>query len=120
MPENCLDFTGDIDLTERMNQIYHSEFFIGLPSGLSWLSWALNKPTVLISGFSYPYTEFETPYRVQNTNVCTGCWNDDLFDRGNWKWCPKPDKKELFECTKSITPDMVMKMIDILIKNKNV
>lgn len=119
IPQNSLDFTGDIDLTERMNQIYHSEFFIGLPSGLSWLSWALNKPTILISGFSYPYTEFETPYRVHNPNVCTGCWNDSLFDRGNWKWCPKSDKKELFECTKSITPDMVMNNIDMLIKNEN-
>ena len=72
MPSNALDFTGDKPLVDRMNQIYHSEFFIGLPSGLSWLAWAVKKPVVLISGFSYPYTEIDTPDRVQNHSVCTG------------------------------------------------
>lgn len=118
MPSNALDFTGDHPLKERINQLHHCEFFIGLPSGLSWLAWAVGVPTVLISGFSYPYTEFKTPYRVQNHNVCTGCWNDELFDKGDWMWCPKPNKKELFECTKSITPEMVIKVIDRLIKDK--
>jgi len=119
MPENALDFTGNKPLQERINQIYNSSFFIGLPSGLSWLAWAVNVPVVLISGFSYPYTEFQTPYRVQNHEVCTGCWNDCTFDRSDWKWCPKSDKKENFECTKSITPDMVISTINRLIKDKN-
>lgn len=119
MPENALDFTGEKPLEDRMNQIYYSDFFIGLPSGLSWLSWALNKPTILISGFSYPFTEFQTPYRVQNADVCNGCWNDEFFDKGNWKWCPKPNKKELFECTKSVTPEMVIQTINLLIKREN-
>lgn len=119
MPTNALDFTGDMSLLERMNQIHHSEFFIGLPSGLSWLAWAVGVPVVLISGFSDPYTEFKTPYRVQNYDVCTSCWNDCNFDRNDWKWCPKPDKKELFECTKSITPEMVINTIEKLIKDKN-
>lgn len=119
IPENCIDMTGDLPLTERINQLYHCDFFIGLPSGLSWLSWAVKKPTILISGFSYPYTEFTTPYRVQNLEVCSGCWNDNYFDRGNWSWCPKPNKKEIFECTKSITPKMVITTIDKLIKDNN-
>lgn len=120
MPSNALDFTGDKPLEERMNEIHHSEFFIGLPSGLSWLAWAVKKPVVLISGFSYPYTEFETPYRVQNHSVCTGCWNDELFDKGDWNWCPKTDKKELFECTKYITPKMVIDTIDQLLVEQNI
>jgi autotransporter strand-loop-strand O-heptosyltransferase len=119
IPKNALDFTGNKPLEDRINQIYHSSFFIGLPSGLSWLAWSVGVPVVLISGFSYPYTEFKTQYRVQNHKVCTGCWNDDLFDKGNWKWCPKPDKKELFECTKSITPEMVIETVNRLIKDKN-
>lgn len=119
IPSNAIDLTGDKPLSDRMNQIYHSSFFIGLPSGLSWLSWALEKPTILISGFSYDYTEFETLYRVQNKNVCTGCWNDNYFDRGDWMWCPKSEKKEIFECTKSITPQMVIETIDRLIKDNN-
>jgi len=119
IPSNALNYTGDKPLVDRMNQIYHSEFFIGLPSGLSWLAWAIKKPVVLISGFSYPYTEFDTPYRVQNHSVCTGCWNDSLFDKGDWKWCPKSDKKEEFECTKEITPKMVIDVIDqLLIEQK--
>ena len=120
MPSNALDYTGDKPLVDRMNQIYHSEFFIGLPSGLSWLAWAVKKPVVLISGFSYPYAEFETPYRVQNHSVCTGCWNDSLFDKGNWKWCPKSDKKEEFECTKEITPKMVIDVIDQLLVEQKI
>lgn len=118
IPDNALDFTGEFPLKERMNQIHHSDFFIGLPSGLSWLAWSIGVPTVLISGFSHPYTEFKTPYRVQNHSVCTGCWNDEMFDKSDWKWCPKPNKKELFECTKSITPEMVIKVINRLIKDK--
>ena len=120
MPSNALDYTGDKPLEDRMNQIYHSEFFIGLPSGLSWLAWAVKKPVVLISGFSYPYTEFETPYRVQNHSVCTGCWNGSLFDKGDWKWCPKSDKREEFECTKQITPKMVIDVIDQLLIEQNI
>ena len=119
IPSNAINLTGDLSLNDRMNQIYHSAFFIGLPSGLSWLSWALGKPTIMISGFSYDYTEFETPYRVQNKDVCIGCWNDNYFDRSNWMWCPKPDKKEIFECTKSITPQMVIDTINRLIKDEN-
>jgi hypothetical protein len=83
------------------------------------MSWALEKPTIMISGFSYDYTEFETPYRVQNKNVCIGCWNDSYFDRGNWMWCPKSEKQEMFECTKTITPKMVTETIDRLIKDYN-
>ena len=120
MPSNALDYTGDKPLVDRMNQIHHSEFFIGLPSGLSWLAWAVKKPVVLISGFSYPYAEFETPYRVQNHSVCTGCWNDSLFDKGDWKWCPKSDKREEFECTKQITPKMVIDVIDQLLIEQNI
>ena len=119
IPKNAIDLTGNNPLQDRMNQIFHSSFFIGLPSGLSWLSWALEKPTIMISGFSYDYTEFETPYRVQNKNVCIGCWNDNYFDRGNWMWCPKSEKQEMFECTKTITPNMVTETIDRLIKDYN-
>lgn len=116
MPSNALDFTGDHPLEKRMNEIYHSEFFIGLPSGLSWLAWAVKKPVVLISGFSYPYTEFDTPYRVQNHSVCTGCWNDELFDKGDWNWCPKhKDTDRQFECHRKINSNTVIQKIKSLL-----
>jgi hypothetical protein len=43
---------------EVFNYLYHSEFLIGLSSGLAWCNWALNKKTVMISGFSEAFNEF--------------------------------------------------------------
>ena len=114
MPDGAVDKTGDFTLEERMNQIYHSEFCIGLSSGLSWLAWAVKKPVVLISGFTESFNEFENPYRVINKNVCHGCWNDlnCEFDKGDWAWCPR---NKDFECTKQIYAEDVIKMIDKII-----
>jgi autotransporter strand-loop-strand O-heptosyltransferase len=114
VPEGAIDKTGDLPLELRMAQIFNAEFFIGLGSGLSWLAWALNKPVVLISGFSKPLAEFSTPYRIINENVCNGCWNDSsqTFDRSNWLWCPR---NKDFECTKTITTEMVIEKINSLL-----
>lgn len=91
-----------------------AEFYVGLGSGPSWLAWALDLPVVMISGFSEPFTEFPNPYRVINNSVCHGCFSDSRipFDRG-WEWAPCIDRgaKEVYECTKSITPAMVMRKI---------
>jgi autotransporter strand-loop-strand O-heptosyltransferase len=87
------------------------EFFMGIGSGLSWLSWSLNIPTVLISGFSTPISEFEgdNVIRIFNNNVCNGCFNRHKFDPGDWNWCPDYKGTERqFECTKSITGKMVI------------
>ncbi len=115
IPEGCIDKTGDVDIQERITDIINCDFFIGLSSGLSWLAWALNKPVVMISGFSNPSSEFFTPYRVFNENVCNSCWNDEncKFDRNDWLWCPR---NKNFECSKNITPKMVEKKIDMLIE----
>ena len=92
------------------------EFFIGLGSGLSWLAWALEKPVVLISGFSEPYSEFQIDCeRVHNSDVCNSCYNRHTFDPGKWDWCP--DEND-FICTKSITPEMVKNAINNVIKRK--
>lgn len=114
IPKGAIDKTGDFPLNLRMSQIYNSEFFIGLGSGLSWLAWALNKPTVLISGFSKPFAEFETPYRIINESVCNGCWNDPSlkFDKADWMWCPR---NKNFECSSKITPEMVIEKINTLL-----
>ena len=72
--------------------LYNCEFYIGLSSGVSWLSWALNKPSILISGMSLEKNEFFTPFRITNKSVCHGCWNkiniDYQFDKKDWYWCP--------------------------------
>lgn len=116
-PCNAEDFTGfgeGKNLQDRAAMIHHADFFIGLGSGLSWLSWALHKPTVLISGFSLPYCEFYTPYRVINTNVCHGCFNDPkyVFDNSECFWCPRhqTDNQHMI-CSLTITPEMVINAI---------
>ncbi len=69
------DFTGDIPLVERASLIKGASFFIGMSSGLSWLAWACRVPVILLSGFTEPWHEFHTPYRVLNWHACHGCWN---------------------------------------------
>jgi len=45
---------------------------------------------------------------VHNFDVCNGCFNKYVFDRGDWNWCPKhKNTNRQFECTKNITPEMV-------------
>lgn len=117
MPPGVIDKTGEVSLETRIEQLSGAEFFIGLGSGLSWLAWATGIPVVLISGFSKPWAEFFTPYRVINESVCNGCWNDTayVFDKSSWNWCPR--NKE-FECTKQITPRSVIEKIDKIINTK--
>jgi len=116
MPTNCINKTGDLPLQDRINDLMHCEFFIGLSSGLSWLAWACNKPVVMISGFTDVWNEFHTKYRVINKNVCNSCWNDVniKFDPSNWLWCPR---NKDFECSKEITFEMVKEKIDQCIED---
>ena len=111
IPVESINKTGDFPLSERINDLYFCDFFIGLGSGLSWLAWMVEKPVVLISGFSDPKSEFFTPYRVHNKSVCNSCWNDInfIFDAKKWDWCPR--NKE-FECSSMITFEMVKEKID--------
>ena len=108
----------DDSMENTMNVIYHSEFVIGLSSGLSWLSWALNKHVVMISNFTEPDHEFTINCtRITNLSVCNGCWNNPnfKFDKGDWYWCPVHKGTERqFECHKSITADMVINQIQHL------
>lgn len=114
IPYGAENFTGDLPLQERIDLIKDSDMFIGLSSGLSWLAWCCRVPVILVSGFTDPVNEFETPYRVQNASVCHGCWNDMRcdFNHFDFLWCPrKKDAKDKFECTKAITPKMVIDRI---------
>ena len=101
-------------IEDVMRELKSSYAFIGIGSGLSWLSWALNVPTVLISGFSYKWAEMEDCVRVgAPKGKCEGCFNRFRLDPGDWNWCPdhKGTDKQ-FECTKSITGQMVIKELE--------
>ena len=99
---------GPIELV--MDELKKSKAFIGIGSGLSWLSWSLDTPTVLISGFSYDWAEMQDCVRITTPKgKCEGCFNRLRLNAGDWNWCPDHKGTERqFECTKSITSEMVI------------
>jgi len=103
---------GPLELV--MDEMKKSKAFIGIGSGLSWLSWALDVPTVLISGFSYEWAEMQDCIRIAAPKgKCEGCFNRLRLDPGDWNWCPDHKGTERqFECTKSITSEMVIKELE--------
>jgi autotransporter strand-loop-strand O-heptosyltransferase len=110
IPHGAEDETGDRPLVERARWLKHAEFFVGLSSGLSWLAWASGTPVVMVSGFTHPTNEFNTPYRVINYHTCNSCWNDvrHRFDHKDFLWCPRhKDTPRQFECTRLITSEHV-------------
>jgi len=114
-----IDKTGNHPLSERANDMMNAKAFIGIGSGLSWLAWALETPVVMISGFSEPYSEFEDCERITAPkDKCSGCFNRIRLNAGDWEWCPDhKDTDRMFECTKSITPNIVINAIDRQLKN---
>ena len=117
VPEGAEDFTGALPLQERIDLISQGDFFIGLSSGLSWLAWAAGVPVVMISGFTLPFNEFHTPYRMINYHLCNGCWNDLSlrFDLKDFYACPRHKGTErAYECTRLLTSGQVCRAIDRL------
>lgn len=111
--KNIVLRNGSYDLNDRMWYLKHCEFFIGLPSGLSWLNWAVGKKTVMIGGFSEDWFEYqEDNIRVKNYNSCTGCFNSpehsDKLCCFHETLCPE---NKNFECSRKISPKMVMEKI---------
>ena len=106
---NVKGYHGFDDINVSLNHILESRLFIGLSSGLSWLSWAYDVPVVMISGFTKEHNEFEC-FRVINKNVCNGCFN--LFPNITTK-CPVfLNTERENECHKKITPKMVIEQIN--------
>lgn len=72
--KNVIDRSGNYALKERMFDIYHGEFHLGVSSGLSWLAWAMGKHVVMISDVTPKWHEFEN-------DVTRLCANDlDVVD----------------------------------------
>ena len=108
-------------LLEAVNIINHSEFYIGLSSGLSWVAHALGKKVVMISNFTEDWNEFDLSLndyiRITNKSVCHGCWNkinvEYTFDKHDWYWCPlHKNTDRQFECHKSISVNDVVEQIN--------
>lgn len=115
VPNRSLKKLG-MSFNDILNYINHSEMFIGLSSGLSWISQGLNKPTVIISNVTSKDNEYvnDKTLRIYNENVCHGCFHKYPFNASDWLWCPvyRNDESRRFICTKSITPESVMEKIE--------
>jgi autotransporter strand-loop-strand O-heptosyltransferase len=110
--DNCEQIINH-NIYDTMALIDHSEFFIGLGSGVSWLAWALGKQVVMINNFAEEDHEFGC-IRITNKNVCNGCWNNRnfKFDK-SWDWCPIwKDTPRQFECQKSILAQDVISQLE--------
>lgn len=97
-----------------INELQKSEVFIGIGSGLSWVSWATKTPTILISGFSEGFAEMNLDtIRITSPNgKCSGCFNRYKLDAGDWNWCPDHKGTDRqFECSKSIGYKDVIKQL---------
>lgn len=113
--KNVIDKTGNYPIEDRMVDLKYADAFIGVGSGLSWLSWSVGTPTILISGFSLPYSEFTDCERIFNydSNICTGCFNKHWLNPGDWEWCPEhKNTYKQFECTKTIKPSRVIESLN--------
>lgn len=106
-------------LEDVQKYLLHCEFFVGLPSGVSWLAWGMNKKVAMISGFSYPWCEFTDKININpENNICQGCfnWKQQIFDK-TWEFCPKhKNTSDEYICTKSITPEQVLEKIQPLLQ----
>jgi autotransporter strand-loop-strand O-heptosyltransferase len=109
---NNLTEVLDKSLPSVMNYLHHAEFYIGLSSGISWLSFAMRKKVFMIANFSTKDHEFQTDcIRITDESVCHGCWNNPMFkfDKSSWKYCPEhEDTPQAFECHKSISAQRVI------------
>jgi autotransporter strand-loop-strand O-heptosyltransferase len=107
-------------LENVIKELESCQFFVGIGSGLSWLSWMTNTPTLIISGFSESYTETQQNTYYANTpeGKCKGCFNMERLNPGDWNWCPyHKGTDRQFECSKSIDPWDVIKIINQIMKN---
>jgi autotransporter strand-loop-strand O-heptosyltransferase len=93
-----------------IDELMTSAAFVGLGSGLTWLSWATGTPTVLVSGFSEDYTEMQGISRVGAPGgKCSGCFNSHRLDPSDWNWCPvNKGSNRQFECSKTISSESVI------------
>ena len=107
-------------LLDVIKIMQESELFIGISSGLSWLSWGADVPTMIISGFTDEFTEpTQGVTRIINKTVCNSCWSNFDFDAGDWNWCPMfKNTPNQFECSKSITSESVITQINSILFKK--
>ena len=114
-----IDKTGpEYSFEDRFVDLKHAKLVIGGSSGLAWISWALNTPTLIITGHSeYTLEPTSIPKVYTPSGCCSGCHSTQKLDGADWEWCPfHKGTNRHFECTKSITPDLVAQEISRILQ----
>lgn len=118
---NVTDCTG-LDLLQVCDLIYSSSVYIGVSSGLAWLSWCLGTPVIMISGHTKSYFEFNSNIVRMgplDDNICFGCYNDNNLEI-KWEdiWCPHyKGTYRQHECTYTISDADVINAVKYTLKN---
>lgn len=121
------------NIFDAINLIENADFFVGLSSGNSWLSWALDKKVVMIGGLIDPSYEFHEDRYLAYTpeGKCHGCFtNTNYMWTRSPLWCPLEAKfqgKQMtnrfhnvdnaYECVKTIAPELVKKAVNQVIED---
>lgn len=127
--EEKTDLIGVVTLKDKnidlsIQYIFHSDFCIGVSTGLSWLAFALKKKAILISGITKFWNEFQDNcvHIGPQSHICNSCFNNPDFifgekEKGNWNLCfAHENTSKQFECTKTIKPEKVTQEINRLIE----
>jgi autotransporter strand-loop-strand O-heptosyltransferase len=114
--KHVIDKTGNLSLLDRVNDLTHAEFFIGLSSGLSWLAHNCKKFVFMLIGPIASWHEFETNvHKIYNHECdCLSCANNPEIP-WNYGNCPLPEKN--YECTRYLEPGQVITEIEQKIRN---
>jgi autotransporter strand-loop-strand O-heptosyltransferase len=106
------------DLEYVIKELRDSVAFVGLGSGLSWLSWAVGTQTIIIDGYSGGTSYSKNCIHISPPpNKCQGCIHKYKFNKADWYFCPEHRNTDRqFECTKSITADMVIDKLKEIIQ----
>ena len=115
IPKGVIDKTGNIPLTERMVTLKYADFLISISSGLSWLSWSVGTPVIMVSSFTKPFNEFQSNnIRVYKEHSNSGFYNTHRIDPWDWNWNPIKECKTLEDWNEfePIREDMVIDAID--------
>lgn len=63
---NVINKTGDIPLSDRITDLHGADFYMGVSSGLAWLSWGVGTHVVMISDVTPHWHEFQS----NMTRIC--------------------------------------------------
>jgi autotransporter strand-loop-strand O-heptosyltransferase len=85
------------DIYQAMYLIKHSEFHIGLSSGLAWMAWTYNKPVLMVGDFTHTGYEFTSNLvRMYSESEQSGVFNKlDMPWIPTWEHDPYNDNMQL-------------------------